>query len=367
MKMFSNKENDIDRKGLYSTLTTRVGGLHRFNEEKRGYKKRNRHHGEKQFHKSGRYDGTFIPTKAQRFALMYPISILSFILFFICTAFIDMMWTIHFKWGLWPQLTTTGPLCSRLVHNNNNNNNNNNDRAYPHPLVDAMEMNRAEAREKIDARSFVQKYMKGRKPLVIHGALDSVTLAYNQQILSDENLRRVYDIAAAEKNKTYTVTVETDKYDSRSPDKKEKWPMQKFIERYRSEDIYAVIHHKEMLPDFLYKIKFLPLYNDILMQAVVEPTFHMWISSGGTNSSIHVDAMNNLEMIVYGKKTFYVADVSFIDSLYLKEYPSSYQEEMSPVSFEKPNFQKHPKSANIKWKRIDVGPGDGTSSYYFHI
>ena len=345
--MFSNEVDDFGRQGPWSMLSIRAGGFNRLKAEKRVY----RNHVEKRSHKSGKCDGTFIPTKAQRSALMYPVSILSFILFFICTAFIDMVWTIHIKWGMWPQLTKSGPICSRLVHN---------DRAYTHPL-EVTEMNREEAREKINAYSFAQRYIKGRSPLVIRGALDNVTLSYNQQLLSDENLKRVYDSEANENNEEKTITVETDKVDSRSPDHKEQWPMQDFIERYRLEDIYAVIPHMDILPDIFFKIKVLPLFNDLLIQSFFQPMFYMWMSSGGTNSSIHVDNTNNLEMIVYGKKTFYIADAAFVDSLYLKEYPTAFNEEQSPVSFEKPNYQKHPKSANIKWKRIDLGPGDGKS------
>ena len=162
------------------------------------------------------------------------------------------------------------------------------------------------------------------------------------------------------------ITVETDKHESREKhDFRVQWSMQHFIERYRSEDVYAVLGEKEILPELSSQIQFLPFYNDLFFQGDTPARFTYWWSSGGTNSSIHVDATNNLEMVVYGRKTFHVADVSFLESLYYKEYPAGFPEERSPVKFDRPNLQKYPLFSNIKWKRIDVGPGDGKA--FIHV
>lgn len=345
--MVANELNDIVRQRLGNASSARPAATDDYYKYRQETRVHANGHEEKRSGRVGRYR-RFIPSKARRLALMWPVLILSFIVFFICTAFIDVVWTIHFKWGLSPQLTK-GNICARLVHN---------DRAYTHPL-NLDELSRAEVR-KLSARSFAQKYIKGRKALVMRGALDNATLSHNQQLFSDENLRRVYSSESIARNKTITITVETDKFESRADDFRVQWPMQEYIKRYRSEDVYAVLSQDQILPELSSQIQFLPFYNDLFLQGELPPRFTFWWSSGGTNSSIHVDATNNLEMVVYGKKTFYVADNSFLESLYYKEYPAGFHEERSPVSFEKPNLQKYPLFSNIKWKRIDVGPGDGT-------
>lgn len=65
--------------------------------------------------------------------------------------------------------------------------------------------------------------------------------------------------------------------------------------------------------------------------------------------------------IFHGIKTFYIADVGYMDDVGFYDKKDSYKHEASEIRFDNPDLQKFPRFKDVEWQRVDLTPGDGRS------
>ena len=58
-------------------------------------------------------------------------------------------------------------------------------------------------------------------------------------------------------------------------------------------------------------------------------------------------------------KTFYIADVGFVDDVGFYPKKDSYKHEASQIKFDNPDLEKFPRFKDVEWQRFDLTPGDG--------
>ena len=230
--------------------------------------------------------------------------------------------------------------------------------------------------ETMTLSSLVQDHIHKYRPAIFRGGLSAETLADVQRGLSDKHM---IDVVHAVSDGL--LNVEQDKVENRTAGSVET-NVEEFVKEYQKQGWYAV-------QDLPYKtiMKHEAFENFTVPRAIAElirhgdgletleyPLMNLWWSGGGTKSVIHWDEWLNLNFCITGKKTFYLADPSFIDDLYFSKIATwlgwedkdmeaapwlvQYDKAYSPVKFYDPNLERYPRFKNVKWTRVDMNPGD---------
>lgn len=127
---------------------------------------------------------------------------------------------------------------------------------------------------------------------------------------------------------------------------------------------FVILHNNSDNEEFIHYWAEQPIPDEML-QEVRDPEFtsmlnlediFVWKGKGGTVSLAHTDDRDNVICQVLGQKEIVLAPLSQSYNVYSGEngYPANY----SPVNFYNPDFEKHPRFANVKGKyytRLEEG------------
>ncbi|XP_033740827.1 uncharacterized protein LOC117327771 isoform X1 [Pecten maximus] len=193
-----------------------------------------------------------------------------------------------------------------------------------------------------DPASFWKTNVYALKPLKMKGAA-SISPAFTKW--TDD-----YFLSLDMSNED-TVTVETVKKESRQQ-KILQLDFQQFVKEYNNSEIYMVnsvpqaICHDVVLP--------CPIQCQYLAEkGLVEAL--MWYSSGGTNSVVHTDSVDNINCLYRGKKEFILVDPSkYGDKVDLDRPEGSY----SAVDVDRVDYTAYPGLAEVDYIHVSMEPGD---------
>ncbi|XP_060067702.1 tRNA wybutosine-synthesizing protein 5-like [Ylistrum balloti] len=193
-----------------------------------------------------------------------------------------------------------------------------------------------------DPETFWKAYVYALKPLKMKGAA-SISPAFTKW--TDE-----YFLSLDMSNED-TVTVETVKKESRQQ-KIRQMDFQQFVQDYNKSEIYMVnavprtICHDVVLP--------CPIQCQYLAKTGLVEAL-MWYSSGGTNSVVHTDSVDNINCLYRGKKEFILVDPSkYGDKVDMDHPEGSY----SAVDVDRVDYTVYPGLAEVDFIHVSMEAGD---------
>lgn len=189
---------------------------------------------------------------------------------------------------------------------------------------------------------FYQKYIHGRKPVVIRNGAKywpAMKKWKNESYLRKEFGSSMFTI---EYRKSF----------------KNEFPVRKalrlgqFLDIYKTEDVYLDSQFPEtmMIKDIL-----LPSVlhcNEVVSQIT---NLNLLFSSGGTSSAFHQDGYENMIAIISGEKTFILINSSYADSLYADDF--QVVPGVLPINLEKVDLKKFSKFANVPYYEVTLKEG----------
>ena len=180
-----------------------------------------------------------------------------------------------------------------------------------------------------DAMKFFNDYVKASKPIVFKGAAKKLP-AFSKW--SDDYLKKEFGHV--------TVDVEEGKKENRSLAQWQ-WPLKKFLESYKEEDVYLV---HTLGQEWRKDLRLLPCmscggYSNLLQMLV------MWFSSGGTRSVLHNDGTDNINCLFSGSKKLYMVDFRHREFIDLDAPEGGF----SKVNVEAVDLDKYPGLAKAPW------------------
>ncbi|XP_021377379.1 tRNA wybutosine-synthesizing protein 5-like isoform X2 [Mizuhopecten yessoensis] len=193
-----------------------------------------------------------------------------------------------------------------------------------------------------DPETFWKNNVYALKPLKMKGAA-SISPAFSKW--TDD-----YFLSLDMSNEN-TVTVETVKKESRQQ-KIVQMDFQRFVQEYNNSEIYMV----NSVPQTICKDVVLPCplqCQYLVEKGLVEAL--MWYSSGGTNSVVHTDSVDNINCLYRGKKEFILIDPSkYGDKVDLDHPEGSY----SAVDVDSVDYTAYPGLAEVEYIHVSMEAGD---------
>ncbi|KAK6169680.1 hypothetical protein SNE40_020679 [Patella caerulea] len=126
----------------------------------------------------------------------------------------------------------------------------------------------------------------------------------------------------------------------------------KFVKNYMNTSYYMV----DTVPAFLKPDLVLPCSlqcPDLLDNKFVE--IMMWFSSGGTNSVVHFDAVDNINCVYRGSKDFVIVDPIKYEGMVPIDRPEG---SYSDIDVDKMDYVKYPTLAKVEYIHAHLEPGD---------
>lgn len=127
--------------------------------------------------------------------------------------------------------------------------------------------------------------------------------------------------------------------------------MREFLRRYHTSDMYMV----DETPPPLHRFVRLP---EPLRCSTISSKFfvsYMWMSSGTTDSKMHIDTDENMMCVLYGRKTVYLVDPIYSSDLYADEGMII---GVSPIDTVRVDLDRFPRAADAPFTVAVVDPGD---------
>ncbi|XP_071113454.1 tRNA wybutosine-synthesizing protein 5-like [Haliotis cracherodii] len=193
-----------------------------------------------------------------------------------------------------------------------------------------------------DQRAFLRDYAFGSKPLKMTGAA-KLSPAFN--LWTDDYF------LSLDLPEESIVHLETIKKESRQQDT-EDMKFQDFIKIYNKTEYYMV----DAVPEYLGGDLLFPCAvqcTRLMEESVV--TAMMWFSSGGTKSVVHADAVDNINCLYRGNKTFVMVDTNkYRDKVDLDRPEGLY----SSMDVDRVDFTKFPGLAEVEFFHVHMTAGD---------
>ncbi|KAK6171220.1 hypothetical protein SNE40_019455 [Patella caerulea] len=125
-----------------------------------------------------------------------------------------------------------------------------------------------------------------------------------------------------------------------------------FVKNYMNTSFYMV----DTIPTFLTPDLVLPcsLQCPVLWNTKIADVV-MWFSSGGTNSVIHYDSVDNINCVYRGSKDFVIVDPVKYEGMKLIDRPEG---SYSDIDVDKMDYIKYPTLAKIEYIHAHLEPGD---------
>ncbi|KAG1698312.1 JmjC domain-containing protein 5 [Nymphon striatum] len=131
--------------------------------------------------------------------------------------------------------------------------------------------------------------------------------------------------------------------------------MKQFIARYDKEDLYMVqdiLSVENSVTEMISELSFPRIFQCGNFQRVLMNVI-MWFSSGGTNSVLHTDTLDNINCIFSGTKQLFMVDKKY--GLHEKfDRPGGH----SGVNVESVNMHKYPEFLDVPWYNVTMETGD---------
>ncbi|CAM1311269.1 Uncharacterised protein at_DN0820 [Pycnogonum litorale] len=190
---------------------------------------------------------------------------------------------------------------------------------------------------------FYEKYVKASRP-VIFKQMATVIPAYN--LWTDEYLSKNYG--------DMEVVAETGKKEDRSNPVWET-TLGKFIERYGHDNVYLVqdllsadVGVSSMIGDMrLPKSLQCGNFDKALVNVII------WFSSGGTNSVVHTDSLDNINCLLSGRKQLFMVDQKYkLHEMFDKAGSHS------GLDIEKVDMIQYPEYRDVPWYNVTMETGD---------
>ncbi|XP_046553666.1 LOW QUALITY PROTEIN: tRNA wybutosine-synthesizing protein 5-like [Haliotis rubra] len=193
-----------------------------------------------------------------------------------------------------------------------------------------------------DQRAFLTDYVFGSKPLKMTGAAKlspAFTLWTDDYFLS---------LDLPEDSTVHLETIKKESRDQNTEDMK----FQDFIKIYNKTEHYMV----DGVPEYLGGDLVFPCAvqcTQLMEESVV--TAMMWFSSGGTKSVVHADAVDNINCLYRGNKTFIMVDTNkYRDKVDLDHPEGLY----SSMDVDRVDYTKFPGMAEVEFFHVNMVAGD---------
>ncbi|XP_048580543.1 uncharacterized protein LOC5518642 isoform X3 [Nematostella vectensis] len=194
-----------------------------------------------------------------------------------------------------------------------------------------------------NGKDFYEHFVRQRKPVVLRGAIKNwpaVKHWSNESYLAEKYGDIIFDVQF------------TKKYETILPIKKT-MNLKEYLKIYKKENVYldCPFPHSPMTQDILvpYNLQCPELLSGIA-------STHLLFSSGNTSSSIHYDGYENLLSLVSGTKEVLVANYSYTDRFYHRNYTTVNIE--APIDPEAVDLLRFPKIAEVPFHKVTLNAGD---------
>ncbi|XP_035662494.1 bifunctional peptidase and arginyl-hydroxylase JMJD5-like [Branchiostoma floridae] len=195
--------------------------------------------------------------------------------------------------------------------------------------------------ESVDAihspEDFYRRYVAPGRPVILSGAA-RLFPAYRRW--NDWYLMARYG------NREMQVDAKKEVQDSHNEDMK----LLDFLQRYKHSDLYMV----DRIPKAMMKELYLPQSLACGGFAQRFQDINLWLSNGGTTSTLHMDNMDNLNCMVSGTKDWFLLEKHVNEKLNLHHDDG---EEIA-VDVERVDMYRYPALSIIPWWSAKVPPGD---------
>ncbi|KAJ8317857.1 hypothetical protein KUTeg_002948 [Tegillarca granosa] len=190
---------------------------------------------------------------------------------------------------------------------------------------------------------FYEEYVKKGIPVLFKNILESVDMPVYYKWTDDY---------LAENYGNITVDVELGKKEDRKYGGLVRKNLSFFLEKYKNLDAYMVENlHLEMKKDMAIPSSLRCGGFQKFIHSIV-----MWFSSGGTKSHLHIDALDNINCLLDGKKDLFLIDKKYS---HLVEADGWNKEgTFSDVDVDSVDMYKFPKFQNIPWYQVNLTKGD---------
>jgi lysine-specific demethylase 8 len=189
---------------------------------------------------------------------------------------------------------------------------------------------------------FFNKFVIPGKPVLFRGAARTFP-AFTKW--TDQYFKSLPD------SETFSVFVEEGKKENRD-DGSRQLTFLEFLKAYKEEDIYYV----NPVPEFL--ASDIPLHLPLSCPFIIENLLAdnvMWFSSGGTKSVWHMDAYENINCLMRGKKWFIMANRS---ETHQKAHIDVREGSYSSVDVENVDTDKYPGFKDMQFFNVTMEAGD---------
>lgn len=200
-----------------------------------------------------------------------------------------------------------------------------------------------EEKEVIDPATFYLRYVKTAKPMVMREVLKKAPVVVAWE--DDANLKKKYGLV------NITITVKREVLGTQT---KRHMLFRKFILDYMYENWYlSCTVPEEMMGELpLPEVLSCGTFKERLIET------ELWMSSGGTTSSLHSHNDHNIHCLLDGRKDFILIEGKHKDAFgYQETYPNS-GAGSSPLDMEMINMYKYKKIGKIPWIWSTLYQGD---------
>lgn len=123
-----------------------------------------------------------------------------------------------------------------------------------------------------------------------------------------------------------------------------------FLDRSRKDSLYIV----DSLPLQLYADLYLPtcLSCGTLAKSIID--ISLWVSSGGTKSVLHTDALENIHCVLSGSKTFLLSDKTHSEKIIFDHPEDGY----SSLNVDEVDLCQYPEINAVPWYNVSLNEGD---------
>lgn len=209
--------------------------------------------------------------------------------------------------------------------------------------LDAEALRRRAAAGELNALNpgvFLDEYVVNHKPVVFKGLARDWKL--RKQVLDDEWLVDVIGEDAS----TRIETKEDDKHQV-PPNVM----FGEFVERYEAANMYMV----DETPPPLHK--HIPMPEPLRCKKMSSKFFvtYFWMSTGETDSKMHIDTDENMMCVLHGTKRVLLVDPEYSEDVYAD---LSYAIGVSPLDTRHVNHTEHPRAATVPYSLAVVDAGD---------
>ncbi|XP_076820480.1 jumonji C domain-containing protein 5-like [Clavelina lepadiformis] len=192
----------------------------------------------------------------------------------------------------------------------------------------------------LTASDFYSKFVKHNQPVILRGLLNS---SKPLDLWNDDYLHTKFG--------DEVVNVDFTKYENRLSSGDD-LQLHEFLETYEaSSDMYLIT----TLPKSMQKEFPLPqCLNSALFKNRLQD-FVLWFSSGGTNSLLHYDTVENLYCQLFGSKHWFMVDPWIAKKHIIEDHPEG---QYTSVNVSMVDMEKYPGLRNMPWWSARSYPGD---------